>query len=150
MSAPSPPNHCPQTATPIHILTNARLRLISSHTYLPTPSAPHPVPLANHFKGRCYLPQQKTTEANHGGWGGPRLFQPDTAHRALKKKANGKFKKKHPSNLSLKPPFSKYMKLGGSLKKQTQKQKNTEMVLQQWLNQQKDSGFQKFCITPRR
>lgn len=63
MSAPSP-KITPPTATPIHIPTNTQLRLISSHKYLTSPSAPHPAPLANHFKGRCYLPEKKPTEAN--------------------------------------------------------------------------------------
>lgn len=56
--------HPPPKATPIHILTNTGLRLISSHTYLSTPNTPDPAPLANHFKGRCYLPEKKLTEAN--------------------------------------------------------------------------------------
>lgn len=58
------PQITPPTTTPIHILTNTGLRLISSHKYLSTPNAPYPAPLANHFKERCYLPEKKPTVTN--------------------------------------------------------------------------------------
>lgn len=63
-SSPSPKT-LPHPPALIYILTDTHLGLISSHTHttLP-PNVPHPAPLANHFKGRCYQTRGRPSEAN--------------------------------------------------------------------------------------
>lgn len=63
-SAPSPKT-LPHPVTPnIHPDKHTPQVNQFTHTYHSTPNAPHPAPLANHFKGRCYQSEERPTEAN--------------------------------------------------------------------------------------
>lgn len=65
-----PPNTKQSTPSPtpsplIHIPDKHTPQVIQfTHTYHSTPNAPHPAPLANHFKERCYQSEDRPTEAN--------------------------------------------------------------------------------------
>lgn len=63
-SSPSPQNTTPPASPNIHPDKHTPRFNQFTHTYHSTPDAPHPAPLANHFKGRCYQTRGRPSEAN--------------------------------------------------------------------------------------